>query len=205
MPAIRLQYTPRWLDYYNNGLGSRPSDSRWREFHSDVDRVFFSLCAYCEELCRGEVEHFRPKSRFPQLVYEWSNWVFACHDCNHLKSDNWPSGGYIDPCAKSNPARPDNYFDFDTLTGEVIPKSGLTPTRLRKARQMIDDLRLNESHHLKKRLERLELISRIISGFSDTDDPIFRAFAKEITDRGVQLSSIVRTFLAQNDHSFDGD
>lgn len=35
----------------------------------DVRTVFFGLCAYCEELCKDEVEHFRPKSRFPERVY----------------------------------------------------------------------------------------------------------------------------------------
>ena len=107
LSQVRERYTPRWIAYYRDDVGARPTDSYWRDFHDDLSQVFFNLCAYCEEICRGEVDHFRPKSRFPEQVYQWSNWVLACHDCNLWKSDKWPTGGYVDPCAKTAAARPE--------------------------------------------------------------------------------------------------
>jgi uncharacterized protein (TIGR02646 family) len=198
LATVRSRYTARWVEYYRKGTGSKPSDSRWRNFRDDLSRVFFDLCAYCEELSRGEVEHFRPKSRFPELVYQWSNWVFACHDCNHAKGEQWASGGYANPCARSRPARPENFFDFDTLTGELLPKSDLSRSRRSKAQRMIDDLRLNEIHHLRKRRERLWLVSEVLSTDSDDQDPDFRNILTRLAARSTELSSITRTWLVEH-------
>lgn len=196
LAAVRSRYTPRWVEYYRNGTGSRPSDSHWRDFHDDLSSVFFDLCAYCEELCRGEVEHFRPKSRFPELVYEWSNWVFACHDCNFAKSEKWPTGGYIDPCARLRAARPQTFFGFDTLTGEIVPKTGLSLGRRKKAVQIIDDLQLNARHHTIGRIARIREVSLILSHGLHVI-PHFRDRLAELAHRNTELSSVARFMLEQ--------
>jgi hypothetical protein len=43
-----------------------------------------------------------------------------------------------------------------------MPKAGLSPARRKKAARMIVDLRLNEHHHLRKRRDRLRLISEML-------------------------------------------
>ena len=161
LEQIRQQLAPQWVQYYRHGVGGLPRDTRWRDFKDALRDAFFGLCAYCESRARGEVDHFRPKSREPELVYSWSNWLFACHDCNHAKGDKWPAGGYVDPCARSKPARPEHFFSFDTWTGEVLPKADLSIRRRQKAQRTIDSLRLNEWHHLKNRLEWLRMVSVI--------------------------------------------
>ena len=158
---VLILYTRRWIDYYRLRVGTKPNDSHWTSFKSDLERVFAGLCAYCECACRGEVDHFRPKSIFPELVYDWANWLLSCHDCNHAKGDKWPTGGYVDPCATS--PRPESFFDFDTLTGEIVPKEGLGSTRRRVAQTMIDDLKLNEHHHLRNRRERVSWVDLVTS------------------------------------------
>lgn len=52
-----------------------------------------------------EVEHFRPKSKFPQLDCVYTNLYYACRGCNGHKSETWPSKEQIgrgmefaDPC-----------------------------------------------------------------------------------------------------------
>ena len=196
LDAIRSHYTRRWVEHYRHGTAPRPSDSRWRGFRADLGRMFFNLCGYCEEITRGEVDHFRPKSRFPDLVYEWSNWVFSCHDCNSSKREKWPPGGYIDPCASSNSARPENFFDFDTATGEIRPRPGLSLGRHRKVRAMIDELRLNElHHHLQKRLRRIAIISTILSQDPNVVD-LFKVRLHEYADRSIELSSVSRFAMA---------
>ena len=200
---IRARYTPRWVRFYGSGAGGKPSDTRWREFSDELADAFHGLCAYCEEPCRGEVDHFRPKSRFPALVYAWSNWLFACHDCNHAKLDKWPPAGYADPCARSRPAHPERFFTFDFLTGEILPKEGLSPARRRKAQDTIDDLRLNEWHHLRKRLVWLRLISEIIPG-----DPAEMTDESEeqrahYCSRAAPYSSITRQWLSERGHRCD--
>lgn len=200
LDSIRSQYTPRWVEHFRYGTAPRPSDSRWGEFRADLSRIFSNLCAYCEELCRGEVEHFRPRSRFPEKVYEWRNWLLACHDCNHAKGKQWPSGGYIDPCARSRPARPENFFEFDVLTGEIITKAGLNSARRMKATHMIDDLRLNEIQHRQKRLTRIAIIDMILSQKPAVID-LFNVRLHEYSDRSNELSSVSRCALAQLGYS----
>lgn len=56
-----------------------------------LNEFYLHKCAYCETLCKAEIEHYRPKKavKDPQanngyywLCYEWSNLIPSCHDCN---------------------------------------------------------------------------------------------------------------------------
>src|SRR3990172_9002981 len=114
---VRRRLTRRWVEFYQGRSQRRPTDAAWRDFHEALAQAFHHLCGYCEETCRGGVDHFRPKSRFPRLVYEWSNWIFACHACNGFKGDKWPAGGYVDPCAGGPGERAEDHFEFDLISG----------------------------------------------------------------------------------------
>jgi uncharacterized protein (TIGR02646 family) len=56
-----------------------------------LNEFYFSKCAYCELLCKAEIEHYRPKKGVTEdtlhngyywLCYEWSNLVPSCRYCN---------------------------------------------------------------------------------------------------------------------------
>jgi uncharacterized protein (TIGR02646 family) len=146
------QYTPGWIDYFQNGIGQRPSDFLWSIFRLALGSRNNNICWYCERQCDAEtggraptVDHFRPLSRFPQLAYAWPNWVYSCRRCNEdNKRDNWPDSGYVDPTAVEVAERPERYFDYDAATGEIIPKTGLTTDARQRARQTIRDLGLDK-------------------------------------------------------------
>lgn len=201
LAAISARYTPRWIAHYRDQTGARPRDSRWREFHLDLAAAFSGLCGYCEELCPGEIDHFRPKNRFPERVYAWSNWVFSCHRCNQLKGAAWPAGGHVDPCAKSQPARPEKFFTFDTVTGEIVPQPGLTPARSLKAQSMIENLGLNEGFHTEKRLQWLWAISEMLKAGLEVQDRVLR----KLVARNTEFSSLARVFLAERGYSVEPD
>ena len=203
LSPIRAQYTPGWVAHYrNNAEAKPPSDNLWQDFHNDLQAAFSGLCGYCEGGCNGETDHFRPKSRFPKLVYAWSNWIWACHDCNHAKGNKWPAGGYLNPCARSKPARPENFLDFDLSNGLIQPKDGLIPARRRKAQQTIDDLRLNSTHHRRKRVSKASVISLILSRGLQSD-PTFADWLKLQAARSKPLSSVARAVMAQYGYSPD--
>ena len=199
---IRERNTARWVNYYRDNQGTKPSDTNWRTFHKQLFEVFFGICGYCEEEDKGEVDHFRSKSRFPESVYEWSNWIFSCHTCNSLKREKWPSSGYVDPCAGSQSERPENYFQFDTTTGEMIPKDGLSVARCNKVWKMIDDFHLNEYFHLKVRKKWLEVVRLILSESLAGNEQIHK-FCTFVSSRENRLSSITRIWLTENKYSFD--
>lgn len=203
LATICARYTPRWVAYYQGVDGNKPSDSRWRDFLDDLCRAFSGLCAYCEERDKGEIDHFRPKSKFPERVYQWSNWIFACHNCNQSKREKWPPIGYADPCSDSIRERPENLFRFDTEPGEILPLSDLNHSLEYKAQKTIDDLSLNASHHLRERLEWLVLVSGAISG-----DPKHQAiheteYRTYLASRTTKLSSITRAWLMERGYSVD--
>jgi len=46
-------------------------------------------CVYCEDSVADEVEHIAPKDLFPELVFVWDNYVYACGNCNGPKNNKF--------------------------------------------------------------------------------------------------------------------
>ena len=46
-------------------------------------------CAYCEDSRADEVEHVRPKDLYPEVVFSWGNYVYACGPCNGPKRSHF--------------------------------------------------------------------------------------------------------------------
>ena len=147
------QYTPGWVQFFRNRTGGRPFDFLWSVFRTTLGSRSSDICWYCERQCDAgaqvgglapTVDHFRPISRFPQLAYEWANWIFSCRRCNEdNKKDKWPDSGYVDPCADDAAERPEQYFDYDTATGEIVVNDGISGDARTRAEDTIDDLGLN--------------------------------------------------------------
>ena len=152
--AYAREYTPGWVSYFRDRVEARPPDSFWREFRPNLGERSGGMCWYCERRCdwasevggrAATLDHFRPLSRFPDLAYHWSNWVFSCRRCNEEnKQERWPDTGYVDPATGDERERPERYFDYDMKTHDVIPRNGLTVDERRRALDTIDDLGLNK-------------------------------------------------------------
>lgn len=50
---------------------------RLREMATGVER-----CMYCEDSAGTDIEHFYPKSLYPERAFEWKNYLHACSHCN---------------------------------------------------------------------------------------------------------------------------
>ena len=188
------RFTRGWIRYFQDGEGRRPTDDYWREFRRTLESRTNNICWYCERTCDAgaesggrtpTVDHFRPRSRFPQLVYEWSNWVLSCQRCNNSKNNKWPELGYVDPCAADISDRPDRYFDYDLLTGDLEPKRGLTPTEHRRAWHTIDDLGLNR---LDVKIHRMMRIQELMNGLFSRPISRRQAFVESNTRQAVECA-----------------
>ena len=155
-------YTQGWVDYFVNRVGNRPTDSYWQEFRPKLGKRANNICWYCERECFADsdvgdqsptVDHFRPISRCPYRVYAWTNWVFSCRRCNDEKADEWPIGGLVDPCDPSISERPEHFFNYDWLTGEVLPREDISENAKRRAKDTITALNLNRQDLLELRFE----------------------------------------------------
>jgi len=81
----------------------------WGKQKEIIAAMSYRKCVYCEGAINApraaHVEHFKPKSLFPALAYEWTNYFLGCPGCNGAKSDKWPErGGYIRP-DRGDPSR----------------------------------------------------------------------------------------------------
>lgn len=46
-------------------------------------------CSYCEDSVGDEVEHIWPKDLYPERVFDWDNYCYACGRCNGPKNNQF--------------------------------------------------------------------------------------------------------------------
>jgi uncharacterized protein (TIGR02646 family) len=76
-------------------------------------------CPYCEikiEANLSEIEHIKPKSKFPNLFQKYSNLLAVCNKCGSHKGDQWDDL-FIDPTKDD----PNLYMTHEIETGKLIP------------------------------------------------------------------------------------
>ncbi len=137
---------------------------------------FGPICAYCERPCSSPtsahdspdeetIDHFRPRSRFPHLSFDWLNLIYACHRCNQRKCNQWPGYDdesvnqalvglfpgrytppqeYVDPNWAVGKKHVREYFEFNVDTGEVTPAVELEALEWSMAFRNIRDIDLND-------------------------------------------------------------
>ena len=91
-----------------------PVPALWGRHKEVIAAMSAHKCAYCEgpinALRASHVEHFKPKSLFPLLAYEWTNYFLGCPGCNGAKGAKWPErGGYLRP----DRGDPSSHFVFE--------------------------------------------------------------------------------------------
>lgn len=85
----------------------------------------YNKCAYCESFTLltspMHVEHYKPKSLYPNLAYDWNNLLPSCPLCNNGKGD-LDTGIYpiINPCEDD----PEDFFEYWYL--RIKPKERLS-------------------------------------------------------------------------------
>ena len=72
-------------------------------------------CSYCERPTDVNIEHVKPKSRYPELECDWENLLLACTNCNSTK-------GKKDPCFDSFlfPHRDNTFRAFHYSEGGIV-------------------------------------------------------------------------------------
>ena len=96
--------------------------------------MFSSKCAFCErnvELSAGRIEHFRPKSQYVNLTFDWNNFLYSCEVCNNRKGDKFPldcdgTPLLIDPTDEDCDIYEylEFYWDKETKLASVVGKDG---------------------------------------------------------------------------------
>ena len=115
-------------------------------------------CVYCEGSINApraaHVEHFKPKSLFPSLAYEWTNYFLGCPGCNGAKADKWPKrGGYVRP-DKGDPGR-HFVFSEDGDVNAAKPKTA--------AARMVEDFDLKRRWLADERRQNVEKMLKLLN------------------------------------------
>lgn len=94
----------------------------YRRYKDSLVKDFKNRCGYtyCLDFWFGgktnfQIDHFKPKSKFPELERNYKNLVYSCSYVNRAKSDDF--GSYIDPVDEDY----NLHFYRDEL-GNIYPK-----------------------------------------------------------------------------------
>lgn len=167
--------------------------------HNQVKRtlveMFNGKCAYCESkithIDYGHIEHFKPKSRFKELSFEWSNLLLACGICNgsEHKGDKFPDetegGPLVDPCVDDPSEHLIFNYDPSSKLATVIGKTERGNTSQRLLGLNRNELRTYRSRQISKlfvlhRLAQVDLEAAALFQEAQSDCSEYSAFAKAL-------------------------
>lgn len=85
--------------YYYYNRYNQPNKRNVRSDMEDSLLIMYSkMCCYCEDSTQkkqGEIEHLRPKKKFWNKTYDWTNLHWVCHDCNGIKREKYDDANPI--------------------------------------------------------------------------------------------------------------
>ena len=121
----------------------------WRRALKQLHAGYGGICAYtCHwipyDVGSDTVEHFLPKSIYPELAYEWSNYRLVCGRLNGRKGD-WQD--VVDPFDVI-----DGMFCLEFPSLLLVVGQNLSPAQRMMAVSTINRLKLNEALSIDMRL-----------------------------------------------------
>jgi uncharacterized protein (TIGR02646 family) len=139
------------------------------------------------------IDHFLPKSRYPELVYAWENLYLACPRCQREKEANFD--GCMDPATYCNELlRPDEpgyrferYFLFNYQSGDIEPNPGAAELDQICAHYTIQSLGLNAGGRPQSRKRTLRRFARRSVAEDPVDDWPYRFLLE--TEAGTNASA----------------
>ena len=123
-------------------------------------------CSFCDAFPVGGVsnetiEHFRPKSKFPEHAYTWTNLYYCCDACQNAKREEWDE-------ALLHADGPDyafsRYFEFDFTTGGIKPNPLATEQDQQRAAITVRLYGLDSPARRRNRLDTAEVFAKCPPG-----------------------------------------
>lgn len=162
-----------------------PNFSNYQDYRPLLREDFLRHCSYCtihEDELAGEdfyeIDHHRPKSKFPKLENVYTNLYYCCKACNKrgAKGENWPSDDLIKAGFRFFDPVAENAYQLhvrETASGKLKERNNIGDysirilrlnrdglIQLRLLRREIQILLKRELGRLLKALERAERMGR---------------------------------------------
>lgn len=185
LEASAQQATERYV-----ASGGRTRPWATAEIRDAVTSETGGKCAYCEarmlNVDYGDIEHFRPRKVFPELVVSWGNLTLACGRCNGEKGSKWDEDvPFVNPFEDSIS---DHLFFLGPF---VFGKSD-------RGDYTVIELDLNNSNRVEARnraLAEVENLLRLIAASGSYAKERLEAVIDKLCDSG-EYSSAVRMYIS---------
>lgn len=179
-PTILVNKAATWtnelMSYVNSGkeipkeIRNRYNDS---EIRAELTKETSGKCMYCEgfigAVSYSHIEHFLPKSAYPQKTFEWENLGLGCQVCNTNKNDVFDEAlPYINPYFEN----PDDFFIF--LGTMIKQKPGCA-----RGENMIAQLKLNRGELMEQRKNAIDRVSNLVERYMSATDPSIKQMLKK--------------------------
>ncbi len=87
-----------------------------------LETISDSRCMYCENSEGTDLEHFRPKTKYPEAMFKWENLLLGCSGCNRCKGDDFPMDEKTPLLLDPTREEPWDHLDFDPRTGNIVAR-----------------------------------------------------------------------------------
>ncbi len=141
-------------------------------------------CMYCLDSHGCDIEHFRPKTRFPKSMFRWNNLLLCCTECGRFKGEKFPMRGNRPMLIDPTKAEPWDDLDFDPTTGNITARFDLEADDFSAIGQhTVNTLQLDQREALAVGyLATYKKLRAVINGFLNTPSQEVQAFIDELID-----------------------
>ena len=79
-------------------------------------------CMYCCDSHGTDIDHFWPKSGYPERMFLWPNLLLSCTECGRFKGNLFPVQDGLPELVDPTAENPWQFLDFDPETGVVVAR-----------------------------------------------------------------------------------
>ena len=153
----------------------------------------YERCMYCHDSHGADIEHFWPKSPYPEKMFSWPNLLLCCTECDRFKGERFPLDNgkplLIDPTVDE----PWDDLDFDPITGNIAPKFNLASNSWsEKGVATVEVLQLDRREALSAvYLKTFRRLSSVLTRYLNAD-------------AGVNVANLLASLREADDHGILG-
>jgi uncharacterized protein (TIGR02646 family) len=213
LSVARARWTIRFLRIHRGErVGDWATSTAKRVLKEPLDAMAHGKCVYCESALNVtaalQIDHYVPKSVYPDDVLTWDNLLPACSKCNGAKGEEDHGGTLLKPDIED----PELFFWIHPDTGALQPHPSLDADSVRRASETIRicDLqrgalctqRVQMARRVARWLERLERLAN-----DEMLPDLLREEWAELSDPSSEYKLVLRDVLKRRGQQqlADGD
>jgi len=165
---------------------------------STLYNMYDALCCYCEERVGvveyANIEHRKPKRKFPGSTYEWDNMHLSCTTCNTQKGDKYNKKYPILDAVLDNPI--EEHLEYKVSDSDGVYLSWKT----KRGETTVEDTDLNRPRLKEQRSYVCARVLQVILAIKRAphSSRARRAKANLLIQSKGRYGSMIRYFMKQN-------